>query len=267
MENVPRAVEEYRKYLDEGITLHKDKAIITLDYSRIFRKDKMEGATKDMTLFQALADSPFKDLIEHPLCQCYLHNKFRKVIWFFVLILLFPHFFFSGNQYSTSTARCKLQCLAVFSVYSGLLFGYLCAPPKDAQPEERWDFNQEIECKRVVRDKDLNSVDVFTRFSTHAIYTTWVFLMMTLVIYLGREAVSLSVLQHKYFCKWDGYRNISIIISIILVVFKGPPTKEGLKLMRWQHHVASITCLLLWLEMLMLVGKIPKFGKYIHMFK
>ena len=160
-----------------------------------------------------------------------------------------------------------MQCLAVFSVYSGLLFGYLCAPPEDAQPEERWDFNQEIECKRVIRDKDLNSEEVFTRFSTHAIYTTWVFLMMTLAIYLGREAVSLSVLQHKYFCKWDGYRNISIIISIILVVLKGPPTEEGLKLLRWQHHVASITCLLLWLEMLMLVGKIPKFGKYIHMFK
>ena len=67
---------------------------------------------------------------------------------------------------------------------------------------------------------------------------------------------------------WDGYRNLLIIISIVLVVHKGyPGSRTDLSLQRWQYHVASITCLLLWVEMLMLVGKIPKFGKYIHMFK
>ena len=54
------------------------------------------------------------------------------------------------------------------------------------------------------------------------------------------------------------------------MVHKGPrnvrrPTKLSLE--RWQYHLAAFTCMLLWLEMLMLVGKIPKFGKYIHMFK
>ena len=66
---------------------------------------------------------------------------------------------------------------------------------------------------------------------------------------------------------WDGYRNLLIIISIVLVVYKGDPLTKDLSQQRWQYHVASITCLLLWLEMLILVGKIPKFGKYIHMFK
>ena len=34
---------------------------------------------------------------------------------------------------------------------------------------------------------------------------------------------------------------------------------------RWQYHLASIACLLLWGQMLHLVGKLPSFGKYIHM--
>ena len=87
---------------------------------------------------------------------------------------------------------------------------------------------------------------------------------------MDQNRVSVLGKYNEYFSKWAGYRNIAIIISIILVVHKGPrdvrrPTKLSLE--RWQYHLAAFTCMLLWLEMLMLVGKIPKFGKYIHMFK
>ena len=35
---------------------------------------------------------------------------------------------------------------------------------------------------------------------------------------------------------------------------------------RWQYHVASITSFFLWVGMMVLVGKYPKFGIYIQMF-
>ena len=87
---------------------------------------------------------------------------------------------------------------------------------------------------------------------------------------MDQNRVSVLGKYNEYFSKWAGYINIAIIISIILVVHKGPrdvrrPTKLSLE--RWQYHLAAFTCMLLWLEMLMLVGKITKFGKYIHMFK
>ena len=73
MENTPRAMEEYRKYLDQGITLHKDKAIINLDYNKIFRRRNLEGQfeTTEMTLFQSLSDSPLK--------VCYSGFCFRRL--------------------------------------------------------------------------------------------------------------------------------------------------------------------------------------------
>lgn len=55
VENVPRAMEEYRKHLDEGISLDKDN--ITMDYTKIFKRDKMKGETTEMTLFQSLGES------------------------------------------------------------------------------------------------------------------------------------------------------------------------------------------------------------------
>ncbi len=96
VENVPRAMEEYRKQLDEGISLDKDN--ITMDYTKIFKRNQMKGATTEMTLFQSLGESPFKEIIEHPLMQSFLHNKFNKVKWYFGVILMLPHFLFSGSN-------------------------------------------------------------------------------------------------------------------------------------------------------------------------
>ena len=144
----------------------------------------------------------------------------------------------------------------MFSVYCGVLFGYLCSPEK-VDPDQRFDLRQEIPC-------DCKDELIYTAF------VAWIFIVLWLIFYIGKEAVCLSIHQEKYFSKMDSYRNVAIIMFIILVVHKGPrdvrkPT--SLSLERWQYHLAAFTCMLLWLEMLMLVGKIPKFGKYIHMFK
>ena len=100
-QNVPRAMEEFRKRLDDGITLDRDRAVISLDHGKIFQRNKMEENITEMTLFLSLGDSPFKDFIEHPLCQSFLYSKFKKVIWFFVIALMMPHFLFSGLHLET----------------------------------------------------------------------------------------------------------------------------------------------------------------------
>ena len=98
-------------------------------------------------------------------------------------------------------------------------------------------------------------------------FTAWVVLILCFLIYIIREMFSLFILQQKYFSKLETYRHLTTLASTFSVLYKGSPREENLMLQRWQYHVAGYTCLLLWLEMLLLVGKIPKFGKYIHMFK
>ena len=244
-------MEEYRRRLDDGISLDRDKAIINLDHSRI-QKNKVDGATTEMSLFLSLGESPFKEFIEHPLCRTFLYNKFKRVIWYFLIILMLPHFLFSGLFQSNEKYREMSIFLVVFSVYSGALFGYLCTPDKE-EPDSRFDLLYEIECQG--------------HDQKYTAFTAWIILILFLFIYIVRETVSLSIKQQKYFSKWETYRNLAIIASIFLVVYKGSPRTSDLKLQRWQYHLAGFTCLLLWLEMLILMGKIPKFGKYIHMFK
>ena len=72
----------------------------------------MEENITEMTLFLSLGDSPFKDFIEHPLCQSFLYSKFKKVIWFFVIALMMPHFLFSGLHLETHTTT-KFSLIAL----------------------------------------------------------------------------------------------------------------------------------------------------------
>ena len=128
--NVPLAMEEFRKLLDSGITMEKDKAIIHLDFTKIFLREKMKQDTLQTSLFVDLSRTPFKDLIEHPLCQTFLKDKFNKVIWYFVFFIMMPHFIFSLN----------------YSLYSGLIFGYLCHMN---DTDRRWKWLEEIPCMQV----------------------------------------------------------------------------------------------------------------------
>ena len=126
------------------------------------------------------------------------------------------------------------------------MFGYLCAPGVN-ESEHRFDFSYEVECKDEEEDKD---------FKLTA-YVAWLLLLLSLGIYIVKETLSLCI-QQRCFYKWETYRNLATIITIVLVVHRGSPMTPDLKLRRWQFHVAAGTCLLIWLEMLMLVGKIPK---------
>jgi len=242
-QNVPRAMEEFRKRLDEGITLDRDRAVISLDHDKIFKRDQMEENITDMSLFLSLSDSPFEDIIEHPLCQTFLCSKFKKVTLFFVIAMMLPHFLFS----------------VIFSVYCGILFGYLCVP-EDKDFEDRFNLSSNIACSK---QKDHTSI-------VYEAHIAWILLIFSLVIYIVKEIISLAIQQRKqrYFYNWETYKNLATITAIVLVVYQGSPMMEtNLTLQRWQYHVAALTCLAIWLEMLMLVGQIPKYGKYIHMFK
>ena len=124
---VPRAMEEFVKRLDSGITMEEDNATIHLDFTKIFQRDKMDEDTLQTSLFFDLSQTPFKSLIEHPLCQTFLKDKFNRVIWYFVFFIMVPHFIFS----------------VIYSFYSGFIFGHLCHMN---DTNGRWEWMEDIPC-------------------------------------------------------------------------------------------------------------------------
>ena len=140
--NVPQAMEEFEKLLDTGITMNKDEAIITLNFTKIFQIDKMKEETLETSLFSDLDQSQFKELIEHPLCLVFIHQVlFKKLLWYYVFFIMVPHWLFS----------------TIYSFYCGVFFGYLCVPKNNSS---RWDLLERIPCV----DVDMDSNEVYWSF-------------------------------------------------------------------------------------------------------
>ena len=94
----------------------------------------------------------------------------------------------------------------------------------------------------------------------------WLLLIPFLVIYCVKEVFIMGMYKRKlkYLRRMSSYRNISIILSTVALIYDGPP--DHVNLPRWHFPLVSLTCLFLWLETTTLAGKIPKYGIYIHMF-
>ena len=239
---VPQSMEEFKNHLESGIVLEKFD-LINLDFTKLMDREKFAEDTNDMTLFLDLVKTPFKDYVEHPLCHAFLYLKYCQVKWFYFVIVMASHLIFS----------------VVFSIYCGLMFGLLCAPDENADLNDRWSWNKKIDCQM---SPNQNVV--------YATFSAWMFLMLFVSPYILREIAKLVSDWKSYLSQWHAYRNFFIVVSIYLTCHQGHllvMQKEKIQLHRWQYHVASIRCLLLWVEMMFLVGKVPGFGKYVQMFK
>ena len=166
-----------------------------------------------------------------------------------------------------------------FSIYSLLLFGDLCQPDDDDDDKDTWKWNVEIECKDVtaLRDywnKNLTDpreiykarikIDYSLKYSIAQM--AWVLLVVLTCAFFIRELVECLSLKKKFFTKLDSYRHLVIDFLLILCLLKGYPVAK-LKLQRWQYHVATFTSFFLWFQMMIVAGKYPGYGKYVHMFK
>jgi len=61
-----------------------------------------------------------------------------------------------------------------------------------------------------------------------------------------------------YARRWENWLQWSVIILSAIILIPSSNT--------WQHHVAALGVLLVWIELMMVVGRFPMFGIYVQMF-
>ena len=61
--------------------------------------------------------------------------------------------------------------------------------------------------------------------------------------------------------------DLFLILSFFMISFHQNPFNDSVNLMRIQFHFAALGCFLTWLQVMFYIGKLPKIGKYVQMFK
>ncbi|XP_033161869.1 transient receptor potential channel pyrexia [Drosophila mauritiana] len=87
------------------------------------------------------------------------------------------------------------------------------------------------------------------------------------LILLGKEVFQMAHGLRGYAKYWENWLQWTIGTGVLLCVTPETVRTDDLTAVPvWQHHVAAIVILLVWLELMMLVGRFPIFGVYVQMF-
>ena len=107
------------------------------------------------------------------------------------------------------------------------------------------------------------SCDVFR--ITWSTIVVWVLLIMSTLVLSAKEVFQLMHSQKLYFLNWENWVQWGIIINVVMVSFHTNPftsLHSWVELVsRWQHHAAAIGVFLVWGELMLMVGRLPTFGK------
>lgn len=256
-QKVPSALEEFTKRLDKGIRLEdpENETLCRLDFRKLFSVEglKTRDTIGDVKVFLKLKGTPFMAVLEHPLVKVFLQLKMKQVqmlYWLFVV----SHLIFSLG----------------FSVYATLMFSILCPPSEDTR-EQRYDIGSTVKCDMKKRPD--------AQHIANAINVSWIFLLIFLPVLTMKESAKIPALPTsrknfdlwwRYISQFETIRNNGMIILMFVLVFAVGRLlylDEEYEVYRWQYYVASIATFLTWLELLVMIGRDPMFGKYIQFFR
>ena len=196
---------------------------------------------------QGSQKSKVAEVLLHPLSQCYLHLKWSQMQRFYYFILL-----------------CHLVYSACYTAYSILLY-------KDMCPHEKNHKTDYLTCSLQKGQKKTET------------QVLWTFMVLFTIIYLVTE-VTKFVSGIRFGGK---IRSLSGKIIRILNVFRDPetllnwfaivsfgiiglpscPFKSELNIHVYIYVFNGIGLFVIWLLMLLLMARLPKFGIYIEIFK
>ena len=248
---VPSAIDEVMKRLDTGIRIDdpENETKIQLDFRKVFSVTEGDQTGNIMAIFINLANTPFKGIVNHPLVKAFLALKMQQVRYFYSA-LIFCHLIFS----------------VVFSVYCILLYSNLCPPQAHTKEQRKFPFST-ITCK----------LDSNQMTKIHFVNFSWVFLIIFIPVYICRESLKLFAnVRARFFRAETFLLALMFVLLLLMTLLVYPagllpkPLPEGVakyEFCRWKYYVASVCCCLLWIEMMVLIGRVPMFGKYVQMYR
>jgi len=244
---VPQCMKTFEERLDTGLRLESANSEMSSKVKMDFNKlsPNMNSLHRqDIAIFMELMKSPYHVLLKHPLSQAFLYLKWNQIKYLHLIFIIFSHFIYS----------------TVYTIYALLIFGSICEPHDyDSLMNDRFNLSISIPC--YLKGEGVNPSEVWIA------RVAWLFLILFTFIYVVNEGIKILTTTKSYFRKWDSYIDLVLILSFFLISFHGDPFKDKVFIGLWQFHVAAVGCFLTWLQMMFYIGKLPRFGKYVQMFR
>lgn len=244
----PSAITAIRDVLDSYISCNDPEVSYRQIKLSFNFKYILQGCARgEMNFLQTIVNEDQRELLEHPLCEAFLHLKWQKI----------------RKYYAARLAFCFLFVM-LLSVYVLIVLAYQCYEfQKPKEPFESRILIKPISFDFALCNNKSSVMGNWLRHHPHFVEYEWFILAVFTVLEVLRKIYGLN-----------GYKSVREYASLSnivewLVVAAVPATAYHFMSesnILWQNHVGAFAVLIGWANLMVMIGHLPMFGSYVAMY-
>ncbi|XP_044014111.1 uncharacterized protein LOC122856501 [Aphidius gifuensis] len=238
LRKTPTSLSIFKQRLDSSITLHQQSSAagemeLRLDFHPLLQH-RGQGEIGYLGTF---VKEGYKEVLEHPLCQSFLHLKWQKIRKYYVGRLFFYLFY-----------------VVVLTSWVMTALAHNCYNESHGQID---DSNNHPLCA--------NSTGLKGFFHRHpeVLEIEW-YALVVLTIFEGMRKAT-GILTYPSIRQFITQPENIVEWCVILSVFATSFVYTG-RTYTWQSHVGAFAVLCGWSNLMLMIGQLPMFGAYVAMF-
>lgn len=238
LRKTPTSLSVFKERLDTSITLHQQSSAagemeLRLDFHPLLQH-KGQGEIGYLGTF---VKEGYKEILEHPLCQSFLHLKWQKIRKYYVGRLFF-----------------YLLYVVVLTAWVMTALAHNCYNESHGQVDEIGSL------PLCVNSTGLNG---FFHRHPEVLEVEWYALVLLTVLEGVRKATGILTYPsvQQFFTQPENIVEWCVILSVFATSF----VYTG-RTYTWQSHVGAFAVLCGWSNLMLMIGQLPMFGAYVAMF-
>ncbi|XP_078041947.1 uncharacterized protein LOC144472596 [Augochlora pura] len=237
LRKTPTSLNVFKQRLDTSITLHQHgSATGEVELRLDFHPLLMHQHQGEIRYLGTFVKEGYKEILEHPLCQAFLHLKWQKIRKYYVGRLIFYLFY-----------------VLILTGWVMTALAHKCYNESHGQ----LDASQPPLCANAT------GINGFLYRHPALLEVEWYALMVLTILEAIRKLTSIPTYLsiRQFFTQAENMVEWSVILSVFATSF----IYTG-RTYPWQNHVGAFAVLCGWSNLMLMIGQLPIFGAYVAMF-
>ncbi|XP_046751524.1 transient receptor potential channel pyrexia [Diprion similis] len=238
LRKTPTSLNVFKEKLDGSIALRQHGSAtgeveLRLDFHPLLQHDRQS----EIGYLDTFITEGYKEILEHPLCQSFLHLKWQKIRKYYVGRLLF-----------------YLLYVLVVTAWVMTALAHNC------YNESQGIFEEGQQPSNNTTTSTLN--DILYR-NPVVMDVAWYALTILTVLEVLRKVTGIPTFPsaRQFFTQVDNLVEWCVVISVFASSFVFTGTTYS-----WQNHIGAYAVLCGWTNLMLMIGQLPMFGAYVAMF-
>ncbi|XP_076237596.1 uncharacterized protein LOC143181190 [Calliopsis andreniformis] len=237
LRKTPTSLNVFKQKLDASITLHQHgSATGEVELRLDFHPLLMHQQQGEIRYLGTFVKEGYKEILEHPLCQAFLHLKWQKIRKYYVGRLVFYLFY-----------------VLILTGWVMTALAHNCYNESHGQ----LDNGQPPLCANTT------GINGFLYRHPALLEVEWYALMVLTILEAFRKLTSIPTYPsvRQFFTQAENMVEWCVILSVFATSF----IYTG-RTYPWQSHVGAFAVLCGWSNLMLMIGQLPIFGAYVAMF-